>query len=40
MRLWPRGSGNEKALVKVELWSADKNEAQAKGVILMRVELW
>ena len=31
---------DEKALVKVELWSAEKGEAQAKGGVLVRVELW
>ena len=40
MGLWSRGSGDEKALVKVELWSADRSEAQAKGGVLMRAELW
>ena len=38
--LWSRCSGDEKALVKVELWSADKGEALAKGGFLMRVEFW
>ena len=39
MRLWAQVSGDEKAMVKVQLWSADKGEAQAKVGILMRVEL-
>ena len=39
MRLWAQVSGDEKAVVRVQLWSADKGEAQAKVGILMRVEL-
>ena len=26
--------------MKVELWSSDKGEAQAKGGVLIRVKLW
>ena len=38
--LWPRDLGDEKALVKVEICSADRIEAQAKGGVLIWVELW
>ena len=40
VELWSRGSGDEKAPVKVELRSSGKGEAQAEGGVLIRVELW